>query len=83
MHGLIQAFSRTNRILNSVKTFGNIVYFRNLQKGGMRQSLYLEINRRGIVLIRKYFGLGDAKFVKKEEFTYLEENSSLQKVAEE
>lgn len=32
MHGLIQAFSRTNRILNSVKTFGNIVCFRNLQK---------------------------------------------------
>lgn len=32
MHGLIQAFSRTNRILNSIKTFGNIVCFRNLQK---------------------------------------------------
>lgn len=32
MHGLIQAFSRTNRILNSVKTYGNIVCFRNLQK---------------------------------------------------
>ena len=31
-HGLIQAFSRTNRILNSVKTFGNIVCFRDLQK---------------------------------------------------
>ena len=32
MHGLIQAFSRTNRILNNVKTFGNIVCFRNLSK---------------------------------------------------
>ena len=32
MHGLIQAFSRTNRILNSVKRFGNIICFRNLQK---------------------------------------------------
>lgn len=32
MHGLLQAFSRTNRILNSIKTFGNIVCFRNLQK---------------------------------------------------
>ena len=32
MHGLIQAFSRTNRILNSIKTFGNIVCFRNLQE---------------------------------------------------
>lgn len=31
-HGLLQAFSRTNRILNSIKTFGNIVCFRNLQK---------------------------------------------------
>lgn len=31
-HGLIQAFSRTNRILNSVKTFGNIVCFRDLQQ---------------------------------------------------
>jgi len=32
MHGLIQAFSRTNRILNSVKTYGNIVCFRDLKK---------------------------------------------------
>ncbi|GAB3085105.1 type I restriction endonuclease subunit R [Corynebacterium aquatimens] len=32
MHGLIQAFSRTNRILNSVKTYGNIVSFRDLDK---------------------------------------------------
>ena len=32
MHGLIQAFSRTNRILNSVKMYGNIVCFQNLQK---------------------------------------------------
>lgn len=31
-HGLIQAFSRTNRILNKIKTFGNIVCFRNLEK---------------------------------------------------
>lgn len=31
-HGLIQAFSRTNRILNSIKTFGNIVCFRDLQQ---------------------------------------------------
>ncbi len=32
MHGLIQAYSRTNRILNSIKTFGNIICFRNLKK---------------------------------------------------
>ncbi len=31
-HGLLQAFSRTNRILNSIKTHGNIVCFRNLEK---------------------------------------------------
>ena len=31
-HGLIQAFSRTNRILSKVKTFGNIVCFRNLER---------------------------------------------------
>lgn len=31
-HGLIQAYSRTNRILNSIKSFGNIVCFRNLEK---------------------------------------------------
>lgn len=31
-HGLIQAFSRTNRILNSVKQFGNVICFRNLEK---------------------------------------------------
>lgn len=31
-HGLIQAFSRTNRIFNEVKSFGNIVCFRDLQK---------------------------------------------------
>jgi type I restriction enzyme R subunit len=29
LHGLVQAYSRTNRILNSVKTFGNIICFRN------------------------------------------------------
>lgn len=31
-HGLMQAFSRTNRILNSIKRFGNIICFRNLEK---------------------------------------------------
>jgi type I restriction enzyme R subunit len=31
-HGLIQAYSRTNRILNSVKTYGNIVSFRDLEQ---------------------------------------------------
>ncbi len=52
MHGLIQAFSRTNRILNSIKTFGNIVCFRNLQKRvDSAISLFGDKNAGGIVLL--------------------------------
>ena len=55
MHGLIQAFSRTNRILNSVKTFGNIVCFRNLQKRvDAAIALFGDKNAGGIVLLRKF-----------------------------
>ncbi len=55
MHGLIQAFSRTNRILNSIKTFGNIVCFRNLQKRvDAAISLFGDENAGGIVLLRNY-----------------------------
>ena len=55
MHGLIQAFSRTNRILNSVKTFGNIVCFRNLQKRvDAAISLFGDKQAGGIVLLRKF-----------------------------
>ena len=55
MHGLIQAFSRTNRILNSIKTFGNIVCFRNLQKRvDSAISLFGDKNAGGIVLMRKF-----------------------------
>ncbi len=54
-HGLIQAFSRTNRILNSVKTFGNIVCFRNLEKQlNDALALFGDNNASGIVLLRKY-----------------------------
>ena len=54
-HGLIQAFSRTNRILNKVKTFGNIVCFRNLQKETDEAiSLFGDRNASGIVLMRSY-----------------------------
>ena len=64
MHGLIQAFSRTNRILNSIKTFGNIVCFRNLQKRvDAAISLFGDKNAGGIVLVRSfndyYFGYKD------------------------
>ena len=55
MHGLIQAFSRTNRILNSVKTFGNIVCFRNLQKRvDAALSLFGDKEAKGIVLMRSF-----------------------------
>ena len=55
MHGLIQAFSRTNRILNSVKTFGNIVCFRNLQKRvDSAISLFGDKNAGGIVLLKRF-----------------------------
>ena len=55
MHGLIQAFSRTNRILNSIKTFGNIVCFRNLQKRvDAALALFGDREAGGIVLLRKF-----------------------------
>jgi len=55
MHGLIQAFSRTNRILNSVKTFGNIVCFRDLEQE-TNEAIALFGNRKahGIVLLKSY-----------------------------
>ena len=55
MHGLIQAFSRTNRILNSIKTFGNIICFRNLQKE-TDEAIALFGNKEagGIVLLKTY-----------------------------
>ena len=55
MHGLIQAFSRTNRILNSIKTFGNIVCFRNLQKRvDAAIALFGDREAGGIVLLHKF-----------------------------
>ncbi len=55
MHGLIQAFSRTNRILNSIKTFGNIVCFRNLQKRvDTAISLFGDKDAGGIVLMKGF-----------------------------
>lgn len=55
MHGLIQAYSRTNRILNSIKVFGNIVCFRNLQKRTDDAiSLFGDKEAGGIVVMRGY-----------------------------
>ncbi len=54
-HGLIQAFSRTNRILNSVKTFGNIVCFRNLETAtNDALALFGDKNTSGIVILKTY-----------------------------
>ena len=54
-HGLIQSFSRTNRILNAVKNFGNIVCFRNLQKETDDAiALFGDKNASGIVLMKSY-----------------------------
>lgn len=66
MHGLIQAFSRTNRILNSIKTFGNIVCFRNLQRNTDDAiALFGDKNAGGIVLLKGfkdyYYGYKDDK----------------------
>ncbi len=55
MHGLIQAFSRTNRILNSVKTFGNIVCFRDLEEETNEAiALFGNKEAHGIVLLKSY-----------------------------
>ena len=52
-HGLIQAYSRTNRILNSVKTYGNIVCFRDLeQETNDAIALFGDKNASGIVLLK-------------------------------
>ena len=64
MHGLIQAFSRTNRILNSVKTYGNIVCFRNLQTATEEAiALFGDKDATGTVLLKDYdsyyFGYDD------------------------
>ena len=55
LHGLLQAYSRTNRILNSVKTFGNIVCFRNLEKATNEAiALFGDKEASGIVLLKAY-----------------------------
>ncbi|EDA5019088.1 type I restriction endonuclease subunit R [Campylobacter upsaliensis] len=52
-HGLLQAYSRTNRILNSVKSFGNIIAFRDLSKAtDDALTLFSDENAKGIVFLR-------------------------------
>lgn len=64
MHGLIQAYSRTNRILNSVKKFGNIVCFRDLEEATNRAiALFADESATGTVLLKSfedyYYGYED------------------------
>jgi len=60
-HGLIQAFSRTNRILNSVKVYGNIVSFRDLEKATNDAiALFGNEDAQGIVLLKPYAEYYDA-----------------------
>lgn len=66
LHGLLQAYSRTNRILNSVKTFGNIICFRNLEKATNESiALFGDKEAGGIVLLKTfdeyYNGYSDEK----------------------
>jgi len=54
-HGLIQAYSRTNRILNSVKTYGNIVSFRDLEQATNDAiALFGNKNAQGVVVLKPY-----------------------------
>ena len=54
-HGLIQAYSRTNRIYDATKTFGNIVTFRNLEQATIDAiTLFGDKNTRNVVLEKSY-----------------------------
>ncbi|MCL4113193.1 UNVERIFIED_CONTAM: hypothetical protein GTU68_002843 [Idotea baltica] len=54
-HGLIQAFSRTNRIYDATKTFGNIVTFRNLEKATIDAiTLFGDSSTKNVVLEKSY-----------------------------
>jgi len=55
MHGLLQAYSRTNRILNSIKDCGNIVCFRNLEKATNDSlALFGDTGAKGIAIMRPF-----------------------------
>ncbi|MFA5649413.1 MAG: HsdR family type I site-specific deoxyribonuclease, partial [Bacteroidales bacterium] len=54
-HGLMQAYSRTNRIYDATKTFGNIVTFRDLQKATIDSiTLFGDKNTKNVVLEKSY-----------------------------
>ncbi|WP_044480118.1 type I restriction endonuclease subunit R [Paenibacillus antibioticophila] len=54
-HGLIQAYSRTNRIYDSTKTFGNIITFRDLEQATINAiTLFGDKNTKNVVLEKSY-----------------------------
>lgn len=54
-HGLIQAYSRTNRIYDATKTFGNIITFRDLEKATVEAvTLFGDKNTRNVILEKSY-----------------------------
>jgi type I restriction enzyme R subunit len=54
-HGLIQAYSRTNRIFDATKTFGNIVAFRDLEQATIDAvTLFGESNTKNVVLEKSF-----------------------------
>lgn len=78
MHGLLQAFSRTNRILNAVKDCGNVVCFRNLEKQVKDCfALFGDENASGLITMRPfddyYNGYEDEKGVHQLGYKEIEE----------
>ncbi len=54
-HGLIQAFSRTNRIYDATKTFGNILTFRDLEQATIDAiTLFADANTKNVILEKSY-----------------------------
>jgi len=78
MHGLLQAFSRTNRILNTVKDCGNIICFRNLVKQTNESfAIFGDRDAGGIIIMRPfndyYYGYTDAEGVEHKGYKQLVE----------
>lgn len=70
-HGLIQAFSRTNRILNSVKTFGNVVCFRDLQQATDDAiALFGDKDASSIVVLKDFLSYYDGYDTEKGKHCY-------------
>lgn len=55
LHGLLQAYSRTNRILNNIKTFGNVICFRDLEENTNESiALFGDRNAKSIVILKTF-----------------------------